>query len=144
METFSALLALCEGNLPVTGGFPSQRPVTRSFDVFFDQRLNIWLSKQSRRWWFETPSRSLWRHHNEIPTYFAPARAAIVIGAKLCKSFIDAVVNVTNQYRRLESKSWIILMNRSKNLITYYHRFLSHICTCIWYCIHLSFVYFFI
>ena len=34
METFSALLALCEGNPPVTGGFPSQKPVTRSFDVF--------------------------------------------------------------------------------------------------------------
>ena len=40
METFSALLALCEGNPPVTGGFPSQRPVTRSFDLFFDLRLN--------------------------------------------------------------------------------------------------------
>ena len=40
METFSALLALCEGNPPVTGGFPSQKPVTRTFDVFFDQRLN--------------------------------------------------------------------------------------------------------
>ena len=35
METFSALLALCEGNPPVTGGFPSQRPVARSVDVFF-------------------------------------------------------------------------------------------------------------
>ena len=34
METFSALLALCAGNLPVTGEFPSQRPVTRSFDIF--------------------------------------------------------------------------------------------------------------
>ena len=34
METFSALLALCEGNPPVTGGFPSERPVTRSY-VFF-------------------------------------------------------------------------------------------------------------
>ena len=45
-------------------GFPSQRPVTRSFDVFFDMGLNQWLSKQSRRRWFETPSRSLWRHCN--------------------------------------------------------------------------------
>ena len=36
METFSALLALCEGNSPVTGEFPSQRPVSRSFDIFFD------------------------------------------------------------------------------------------------------------
>ena len=34
METFSALLALCEGNPPVTGGFPSQRPAMRSFDIF--------------------------------------------------------------------------------------------------------------
>ena len=39
METFSTLLALCEGNPPVTGGFPSQRPVTQSFDIFFDVRL---------------------------------------------------------------------------------------------------------
>ena len=36
METFSALQALCAGNSPVTGEFPAQRPVTRSFDVFFD------------------------------------------------------------------------------------------------------------
>ena len=52
METFSALLALCAGNSPVTGEFPSQRPVTRSFDAFFDMRLNKRLSKQSIRWWF--------------------------------------------------------------------------------------------
>ena len=40
METFSGLLALCVRNSPVTGEFPSQRPVTRSFDVFFDLCLN--------------------------------------------------------------------------------------------------------
>ena len=56
---------LCAGNSPVTGEFPSQRPVTRSFDVFFDLRLNKRLSKQSWGWWFETPSRSLWRHCND-------------------------------------------------------------------------------
>ena len=39
METFSALLALCAGNSPVTGEFPAQRPVTQSIDVFFDLRL---------------------------------------------------------------------------------------------------------
>ena len=54
---------LC-GNSPVTGEFPSQRPVTRSFDVFFDLRLNEGMSKQSWSWWFETPSRPLWRHCN--------------------------------------------------------------------------------
>ena len=40
MDTFSALLAICAGNSPVSGEFPTQRPVTRSFDVFFDLRLN--------------------------------------------------------------------------------------------------------
>ena len=38
--------------------------MTRSFDVFFDLRLNKLLSKQSKRQWFETSSRSLWRHYN--------------------------------------------------------------------------------
>ena len=66
METFSALLALCARNSPVTGEFPPQRPVTRSFDVFFHLCLNKRLSKQSWRWWFQTPSRPLWRHCNEM------------------------------------------------------------------------------
>ena len=65
VETFSTLLAFCTGNSPVTGEFPAQRPVSRSFDVFFDLRLNKQLSKQSRRRWFETQSRSLWRHCNQ-------------------------------------------------------------------------------
>ena len=42
METFSALLAICAGNSPVPGEFPTQRPVTRSFDVYFD--LNSWVN----------------------------------------------------------------------------------------------------
>ena len=46
METFSALLAICAGNSPVPGEFPAQRPVTRSFDVYFDLRPNKRLSKQ--------------------------------------------------------------------------------------------------
>ena len=66
METFSALLAICAGNSPVPGEFPTQRPVTRSFDVFFGLRLNKRLSKQSWGWWFETLSRPLWRHRNEF------------------------------------------------------------------------------
>ena len=57
-------MTLWEGNSPVIGEFPSQRPVTRSFDVFFNLRLNKWLNKHSRLWWFETPSRSLWCHCN--------------------------------------------------------------------------------
>ena len=71
METFAALLAICAGNSPVPGEFPAQRPVTQSFDVFFDLRLNKRLSKQSWGWWFETLSRPLWRHSNVINTSLA-------------------------------------------------------------------------
>ena len=45
------LLALYEGNPTVIGGFPSQRPVTRSFDVFFDLHMKKLLSKQSLAIW---------------------------------------------------------------------------------------------
>ena len=77
METFSAVPALCEGNSPVTGEFPSQRPVMRSFDVLFDMRLNKRLSKRSSRHWFETPSRSLWR-----------TKSVSLVGAKSVRSDI--------------------------------------------------------
>ena len=66
METFSGLLPLCAGNSPVTGEFHAQRPVTRSFGVFFHLSLNKRLGKQWRDWWFETPSRPLWRHCNAL------------------------------------------------------------------------------
>ena len=66
METFSALLAICAENSPVPGEFTAQRPVTRSFDVIFDLRLNKRLSKQWWGWWFETLSHPLWRHRNGI------------------------------------------------------------------------------
>ena len=68
METFSALLAICAGNSPVRGEFPTQRPMMRSFDFFFDLRPNKRLSKQSWGWWFETLSRPLWRQCNEVIT----------------------------------------------------------------------------
>ena len=83
METFSALLALCAGNSSVTGEFPSQRPVTRTFDVFFDLRLNKRLSKQSLGWWFETPPRSLWIHCN--------AQTIIFFHESLCQKSIHWV-----------------------------------------------------
>ena len=75
MKTFSALVAICAGNSPVFGEFPAQRPVTRSFDVFFDMLPNKRLSKQWWSWWFETPSCSLWRHCNVISqSYIAHTR----------------------------------------------------------------------
>ena len=51
---------LC-GEFTGPGEIPAQRPVTRSFDVFFDVRPNKRLSKQPWGWWFKTSSWSLWR-----------------------------------------------------------------------------------
>ena len=56
---------LC-GEFTGPGEFPTQRPVTRNFDVFFDLRLYKRLSKQPRGWWFETSSWSLWRQCNDL------------------------------------------------------------------------------
>ena len=81
METFSTLLALCAGNSPVTGEFPTQRPVTRSFEFFFDMRLG----KQSWGWWFETPSSPSLRQINVNGHYvyhIIPAECPICLGCK--------------------------------------------------------------
>ena len=56
MATFSALLAICAENSPVTGEFPAQWPVTQSFDVFF----NLCLEKNG---WVNNPDAGDFRHH---------------------------------------------------------------------------------
>ena len=43
METFSALLAICAGNSPVSGEFPAQRPVTRMFSLICAW-INRWVN----------------------------------------------------------------------------------------------------
>ena len=103
-ETFSELLALCAGNSPVTGEFPSQRPVTRSFDVFFDLRLNKRLSKQSWGWWLETPSPPLWRHRNVVQYHHTGS----------CYNKISLYVHISI-YLAINSKTVIILCMRPAN-----------------------------
>ena len=58
METFSALLPLCEGNQSVIGGFPSQRASNAALWCSCVVSLNKRLSKHSIDRWFETPWRS--------------------------------------------------------------------------------------
>ena len=82
MEALSALLALCAGNSQVTSEFPTQRPVTWSFDVFFDLRLNKRLSKQLWGWWFETLSRPLWRHCNVINQSLNSQKASYISSSR--------------------------------------------------------------
>ena len=91
METFYAVLALCAGNSPVTGVFPAQRPLTRSFDVFFNMRLNKRLSKQSWGWWFETPSGSLWCHCNDHLTSWLSVDIGLLTNQ--CQAMIWSYVN---------------------------------------------------
>ena len=62
-----------------TGRFPSQSPVTQSFDVFSDLPLNKRLSKQTGRRWFETPSCSIWRHYNGLRTDDRPGEMEIFL-----------------------------------------------------------------
>ena len=85
-------------NSPVPGEFPTQRPVTRGFDVFFDLGLNKRLSKQSWGCWFETQSRSLWRHCNKMDLKSSsdrsPCTAAVVrldtAGISECITMVDS------------------------------------------------------
>ena len=103
METFSALLAICAGNSPVPGDFPAQRPVTRSFDVFFDLCLNKRLGKQSWGWWFETLSHPLWRPRNDTRPWLA--------------SYVVPIVKIWGRLSRLNLHRctgwWIKLENAS-------------------------------
>ena len=92
METFSALLAICAGNSPVPGEYPTQRPVTRSFDVFFDLPLNKLVSKHSWGWWFGTLSGPLWRHNN-VSTICCSWISTIDFGVAML--FVTLSVNVT-------------------------------------------------
>ena len=63
------------GEFSGPGEFPAQRPMTGSFDVFFDLRLNKRLSKQPWGWWFETPSWSLCVTVMELAQKTIPRRA---------------------------------------------------------------------
>ena len=66
METFSALQAICEGNSPVTGEFPAQRPVTRGFDIsLIWPRINGWVNNHEADDLRREYSPPLWRHSNE-------------------------------------------------------------------------------
>ena len=101
METYSALLAICVGNSPVTGEFPTQRPVTRIFDVFFDLRL-------IKSWENNREAGDLRRHHvhydvtvmlvhpcgsKNVQTATTEINVVVIIGVCVC-SKLDMVVRL--------------------------------------------------
>ena len=112
----NALLAFCAGNSPVTGEFPVQSPVTRSFDVFFDLRLNRQLSKQWRRWWFETLPRLLLRHCNARELIWWPVALTTLTRWSLNKLADILQTKLPKTFQNIYRKSSNIRHNKSKNL----------------------------
>ena len=152
MEIFSALLAI--GNSSVTGEFPAQRPVTWSFDVFFDLFLKArflplapsklklcsanhragyfsnlagdWLSivwayseqeTENRPWWFETPSRPLWRHCNEfqIICRYRVLANHVSINALTCNLYLGQLniilIHLQNTWTLLSQMKYLCMRN---------------------------------
>ena len=104
------------GEFTGPGKFPTQRSVTRSFDVFFDLRLNKRSSKQPWGWWFETPSMSLWRH---------------------CNGNIQARYGLYMHWKGLHIYMFEC-MHRAKRRMRTYKSILIYICVCIYVYIHTS------
>ena len=144
-----------------TGEFPSQRPVTQSFDVIFDLRLNKRLSKQSRGWCFETPSCTSWRHcndsfnheykamriineikalkHRSVWDSFRDCQSYFLNFLKLFKSIHDAwilIIRVRNKYRDrlpwLSDESYIKLNNIFYSISLKHHVYVQTWTKCSW------------
>ena len=97
MKTFSALLAHCAGNSQITGEFIAQRPVMRSFAVFFNLHLNKRLSEQPWGRWFEMPSRTLWRYGNVTCHYwlFCDIGLSSTVSKQISYAFSLTYINVS-------------------------------------------------
>ena len=98
MEIFSVLLALCEGNPTVTGGFPSQRLAMQSFGVYFDLHPKKRLSKQSRRRLAHYDVTVMWAHDFSTSSYSAE-----------------------HQYPALRKCLWLLKISNTYLLITWYY-----------------------
>ena len=118
METFSALLAICVGNSAVTDEFPTQGPVTRSFDIFFDLNKRFKrLSKQLWGWGFETLSRPLWRHCNEAWMIYWHVAIQIKLGDYIRNLLWDTSTVKLNHGRvgTSDKISWIYMIYAGVN-----------------------------
>ena len=109
METFSALLAICVGE------FPAQRPVTLSFDVFFNRRPNKRLSKHLWGWWFETNLPPLWHHSNVTTT---ECHMVELVPSKWHTFFFN-FTGKTGEIRAIPS--WFLTHGSSWSCLTWWH-----------------------
>ena len=90
---------LC-GEFTGPGEFPTQRPGTRSFDVFFDLRLDKRLSKQSWGWWFGTQSRPLWRHCNVLVLNWSSYYLLLNAAPLVCQSKLNCIFYIKNLFTK--------------------------------------------
>ena len=96
METYPLYWSFVQGIHQSPVKFPPHGPVTWNFDVLFDLCLNKRLSKQSRRrYWFEKPSHSLWRHFNKYSSRMKISQAGMLF------------VYIGNLYQQLSIMSFI-------------------------------------
>ena len=118
MGTFSVLLAICAGNSPVTGEFPTQRPVTRRFNVVFDLLLNKRLSKLWWGWWAKNnPNHELVTSQvdNRSICYWPALRAGL-----LCCNFFGQPGSVSKFPPLLWVKLWVGWVGRGYTKISRY------------------------
>ena len=112
MDTFPCYWPFVRGIQRSPVNSPHEGQWCGAFAVFFDLHLNKRLSKQSRRWWFETPSRPLWRHCN------------------------DSICNY-HQMKATRSDWWIVSIGSGKDLVPLGTKplpepVLTQICIVIW------------
>ena len=103
--------ALCERNSPVNGEFPKQRPVARSFDVFFDLCLNKRLYKPWRRGCFETPLRSLWCYCNGHTTWLV-----VILPCQGPRGFLSST-NLIYSFFRRHTTLWLTHVPLAKMVV---------------------------
>ena len=102
METFSMLLAICEGNSPVTGEFPSQRPVM--FSLFYTLTTG-WVNHQDAcdLWYPHTHYDVTNGQEHELNQWWPSMQLHICV----------------NTYRP-QWVMWIFSVNYGNNIITFY------------------------
>ena len=114
---FRVTVPLC-GEFTGPGEFPTQRPVTRSFDVLFDLRLNKRLSKQPWGWLFETPSWSLWRQRNVYWSGYGQLYGSSFVKITVWRVLMTSLLSQNNYYQtdRIESckNIFIVYIHPSK------------------------------
>ena len=76
-----------------------------SFDAFFDLPPNKRLSKQSRRRWFDTPSRSLWRRCK-----YNVSKCSYISAMNFGPLSLTAI-----NYSSIELREWVNNHNHTKN-----------------------------